>query len=557
MPNPADGTNQLDLVNSFRQDDVWVAIMPTPDRRGSEFLVHPPSHPSPPSPLQPVMAGITVHSESGEGITTEAGGFSVYSFVLNRAPTDDVFLVFTLSDLTEASLSTINLRFTAANWNTPQVLTVTGLDDFLADGDISYHVKTSVNSLDFDYGKRRDGTTGLSLPNLQLKNLDDDRYEDVIPPDVNDGTPGNEVLIGGDGKDRLYGKDMRDKIYGRRNDDRLYGGYDDDTLWGEDGNDWLFGEQDDDTLYGGNGDDRLTGGEGFDSLVGGNGNDVYVIDDSFDSIDDQGALTDIDSVIIRGNITSYVLRNGIENGTLEGTSGIVLTGNQGNNNLTGNTNSNVLNGGDGNDKLNAADGNDTVNGGDGNDMIIGGDGRGTDLYIGGKGVDSVDYSTVSTNPLNINLATGQVSGLSVGTDTLQSIENVIAGSQNDIIIGSSANNFITGAAGSDQLTGGAGADTFVYLAANDSTFTTAGRDTIRDFNGGAGDRIVLSSIDSNSKAAGNQAFKFIGNANFSGVSGELRFASGVLSADINGDKTGDFAIALSNVTALNGAWLVL
>ena len=503
------------------------------------------------------VAGITVHTESGQGITTEGGGFSVYSFVLNSLPTDNVTLSFTLSDSTEASLSTRTLLFTAANWNTPQLLTITGLDDFLDDGDISYNVTTRVISFDFDYGQRSDGTGGVSVPNLQLKNLDDGEDKDLVLIGDKDGKPINDVLRGMNGKDRIFGKDMRDKLYGGRNFDRLYGGYDDDALWGEDGNDWLFGEQDDDTLFGGNGDDRLTGGEGFDSLVGGNGNDVYVIDDSFDSIDDQGALTDIDSVILRGNMTSYVLQNGIENGTLEGANGISLTGNQGNNNLTGNTNSNVLNGGDGNDKLNAADGNDTVNGGDGNDVIIGGDGRGTDLYIGGKGVDSVDYSTVSTNPLDINLATGQVSGLSVGTDTLQSIENVIAGSQNDIIIGSSANNFITGAAGSDQLTGGAGADTFVYLATSDSTFTTAGRDAISDFNGVAGDRIVLSSIDSDSQSAGNQAFRFIGSASFSGVSGQLRFASGVLSADINGDKTGDFAIALSNVTALNGTWLVL
>ena len=520
-------------------------------------IVHPPSHPSPPSPPQPVMAGITVHSESGDGITTEGGGSSVYSFSLGRAPTDNVTLTFTLSDLTEASLSSRTLLFTTANWNTPQLLTITGLDDFDDDGDISYFVNTRVNSFDFDYGQRSDGTGGVSVPNLQLKNLDD--REDSPTTLIGDigGIPTNDVQRGMNGKDRIYGKYMRDKLYGGRNDDRLYGEQDDDALWGDDGNDWLFGGEDDDSLYGGNGDDRLTGGEGFDLLVGGNGNDVYVIDDSFDSIDDQGALTDIDSVLIRGNITSYVLQKGIENGTIEGTSGISLTGNQGNNYLIGNTNNNVLNGRDGNDNLNAADGNDTVNGGDGNDVIIGSDGRGTDLYIGGMGVDYVDYSILSTNAINVNLATGRVSSLSVGTDTLQSIENVIAGSQNDTIIGSSTNNFITGGAGSEQLTGGAGADTFVYLATNDSTFTTAGRDAIRDFNGAAGDRIDLSSIDSNSQAAGNQVFSFIGSANFSGVRGQLRFASGVLSADINGDKTGDFAIAFSNMSALNGAWLFL
>lgn len=57
--------------------------------------------------------------------------------------------------------------------------------------------------------------------------------------------------------------------------------------------------------------------------------------------------------------------------------------------------------------------------------------------------------------------------------------------------------------------------------------------------------------------SGDQAFTFIGNNKFSGKSGELRFASGVLSADVNGDKTADFAIALSKVSSFNPAWVVL
>jgi serralysin len=260
------------------------------------------------------------------------------------------------------------------------------------------------------------------------------------------------------------------------------------------------------------------------------------------------------------------LQSGIEDATLEGSGATSLTGNQSNNKLTGNSNGNVLNGGAGNDTIIAADGNDQVNGGDGDDLIIGGDARGTDLYVGGNGIDTVDYSSVSTNGVTVNLATGRASAASIGIDTIQSIENVIGGSQNDVIIGSSSKNTLiggagadqlTGGAGADQLTGGAGADVFSYSAIAHSTVATTGRDTITDFSAGAGDRIDLASIDANGQLQGDQPFSFIGSATFSGVMGQLRFASGVLSADINGDRTPDFAIALSNVTALNVGALVL
>jgi Ca2+-binding RTX toxin-like protein len=551
MSLPIVGTNSADL-NSIIDDLLKILLPPAPIEPVLPLVpIDPVVPPHPPGHVDPMEPGITVRSVSGNGITTEQGGASVYSFVLTSVPTDDVTLTFKLSDSTEARLSSENLSFTAANWNTPQFLTVTGLDDFELDGDIAYFIRTSVASLDTDYGQRRDGTGGVRVDNFQLINQDDGQEKDLTLY----GTDGNDQLQGLNGMDRLIGHGGRDRLRGGRNDDRLYGGYDDDYLWGEDGNDLLFGEQDDDSLYGGNGDDRLTGGEGFDYLVGGNGNDIYVIDDSFDTIDDQGALTDNDSVIIRGNITAYVLQSGIEDATLEGSGATSLTGNQSNNNLTGNSNGNVLNGGAGNDTIIAADGNDQVNGGDGDDLIIGGDARGADLYVGGNGIDTVDYSSVSTNGVTVNLATGRASAASIGIDTIQSIENVIGGSQNDVIIGSGLKNTLIGGVGADQLTGGAGADVFSYSAIAHST--VAIRDTITDFSAGAGDRIDLASIDANAQLQGDQPFSFIGSATFTGVKGQLRFASGVLSADINGDRTPDFAIALSNVTALTVGALVL
>ena len=75
------------------------------------------------------------------------------------------------------------------------------------------------------------------------------------------------------------------------------------------------------------------------------------------------------------------------------------------------------------------------------------------------------------------------------------------------------------------------------------------QDRITDFVPGE-DRVDFSAIDANTVLAGDQAFTFIGSAAFS-AAGQLRYASGVLSADVNGDKTTDFELLLVGAPAIN------
>jgi len=77
-------------------------------------------------------------------------------------------------------------------------------------------------------------------------------------------------------------------------------------------------------------------------------------------------------------------------------------------------------------------------------------------------------------------------------------------------------------------------------------------DTIRDFQRGS-DHIDLRSIDANSTAAGNQAFTFLSKSAFHGKAGELRYAGGVLSGDVNGDKAADFKVHVTSLAALSKA----
>jgi serralysin len=68
---------------------------------------------------------------------------------------------------------------------------------------------------------------------------------------------------------------------------------------------------------------------------------------------------------------------------------------------------------------------------------------------------------------------------------------------------------------------------------------------------------VLAGIDADTTQDENQAFDYINGAAFSSVAGELRFEGGILEGDVDGDGAADFQIALTAVTALGLADLVL
>lgn len=86
-------------------------------------------------------AAITVSTISGA--TTEAGGTATFTVVLNAQPTHDVSIGLSSSDATEGTISVASLTFTNANWDTPQTVTVTGVDDMLDDGNMGYSIVTA------------------------------------------------------------------------------------------------------------------------------------------------------------------------------------------------------------------------------------------------------------------------------------------------------------------------------------------------------------------------------------------------------------------------------
>jgi len=106
-------------------------------------------------------------------LTVIEGGTTNYSIVLASQPDSNVVVTVT-SDASVATVSPATLTFTPANWNTPQVVTVFGVDNFVADGNVAFGITNTVASTDplyadFNGAKiisalRVDNETSVSLP---------------------------------------------------------------------------------------------------------------------------------------------------------------------------------------------------------------------------------------------------------------------------------------------------------------------------------------------------------------------------------------------------------
>ncbi|AFZ07458.1 Subtilisin [Oscillatoria nigro-viridis PCC 7112] len=111
--------------------------------------------------------GITVNPTAG--LTTgEDGTKANFTVVLNTQPTADVTIGLTSDNVAEGTVSPASITFTPANWNTPQPVTVTGVNDGIVDGDIGYKIVTAAAvSTDANYSNR-------DVADVSLSNQDND-----------------------------------------------------------------------------------------------------------------------------------------------------------------------------------------------------------------------------------------------------------------------------------------------------------------------------------------------------------------------------------------------
>lgn len=405
-----------------------------------------------------------------------------------------------------------------------------------------------------------------------------------------------ELRLNGTGNLNGFGNSIANTIYGNTGANELYG---------YNGNDAIDGSLGNDELYGGAGNDVLTGGEGNDRLVGSSGRDTASFANAAAAITVNLGLANSQNTGGAGTDTLIDMENAV--------------GSLFNDSITGTDGDNTIEGGAGNDVLSGLLGIDTVSyasadagvtvrlgqstaqatGGAGTDTISGFEnaagsafadvlsgnaldnalegGAGDDILDGNGGIDTASYAAAATR-VNVDLAlVGAQNTLGAGSDTLRSIENLVgsaffdtlrgsasantidAGAGNDFIVGEGGADKLIGGLGRDSLSGGAGADRFIFDD-GDTGRTGNTADFIHDFSQAEGDRLALSQIDANSALSGDQAFTFIGSAEFSGAAGELRYEMGVdtyVFGDTNGDGFADFMILMDPVLTLVAADFIL
>ena len=109
-------------------------------------------------------ASITVSALSGN--TTEMGGTATFTVVLDSQPTSDVSIAVSSSDTSEATIAPSSLTFGSSNYSTLQTVTVTGVDDFYDDDNVSYTITVDPSSSITSYNTMTSSTvTGSNIDN--------------------------------------------------------------------------------------------------------------------------------------------------------------------------------------------------------------------------------------------------------------------------------------------------------------------------------------------------------------------------------------------------------
>ncbi len=97
-------------------------------------------------PIAPPPGAAAISIDRSSLVTSEFGVNDGFNVVLGFAPTLNVVLNIVNGDPSEGIVAPTTLTFTPSDWNVPQAVTVTGVDDGIADGSVSYAVDITVDA---------------------------------------------------------------------------------------------------------------------------------------------------------------------------------------------------------------------------------------------------------------------------------------------------------------------------------------------------------------------------------------------------------------------------
>ena len=132
-----------------------------------------------------------------DNLTSESGDTGSFEINLTTEPLSDVFIELTSTNELEGVLSTSVISFNATNWNIPQVVIVTGVDDDppVSDGAADYIIVTgNVSSTDDNYGL----LNGSTVDDVNMSNQDNDSpgiVLTVLNDDFSTSESGDYVVV--------------------------------------------------------------------------------------------------------------------------------------------------------------------------------------------------------------------------------------------------------------------------------------------------------------------------------------------------------------------------
>ena len=145
----------------------------------------------------PTTVGITVNPASVT--VAEDSGTDSYTVVLNTLPVDNVAVMVTSSDAAIFTVAPLMLTFATSNWNQPQAVTVTGVDD---DTDNTGDERTGTITHTISTADGGAYTTVLELDSVAVTVMDDD---DPTTSILTVSLPNGETTIRGRGVAVHYG----------------------------------------------------------------------------------------------------------------------------------------------------------------------------------------------------------------------------------------------------------------------------------------------------------------------------------------------------------------
>ena len=119
--------------------------------------------------ISEITPGFTVTETDGGTSVTEAGGEDTFTVVLDARLGSDVVINVSSGDTGEGTVSSSTLTFTPSDWDTPQTVTVTGVDDDIIDGTQTFNITLSIDDNNSD-----DNFDALGDKTVSVDNTDDD-----------------------------------------------------------------------------------------------------------------------------------------------------------------------------------------------------------------------------------------------------------------------------------------------------------------------------------------------------------------------------------------------